>query len=138
MIPVGGAVLAFVGLAIPAFFFLALWRNRTRLGEPATRARYGFLYCGLRLVYWDTFDTLRKLAVAAVPVGTALLGDTRSARRKFDGKLALVWLMPPEIVAVRPTIGLENDRSACKRGVTSDHVAATVRPSPGRLAPTTT
>ena len=68
MIPVGGAVLAFVGLAIPAFFFLALWRNRTRLGEPATRARYGFLYCGLRLVYWDTFDTLRKLAVAAVPV----------------------------------------------------------------------
>ena len=68
MIPVGGAVLAFVGLAIPAFFFLALWRNRMRLHEPGTRARYGFLYCGLRLVYWDTFDTLRKLSVAAVPV----------------------------------------------------------------------
>ena len=68
MIPVGGAVLAFVGLAIPAFFFLALWRNRTRLDAPEIRARYGFLYCGLRLVYWDTFDTARKLAVAAVPV----------------------------------------------------------------------
>lgn len=68
MIPVGGAVLAFVGLAIPAFFFLALWRNRAKLNEPETRARYGFLYVGLRLVYWDTFDTVRKLAVAAVPV----------------------------------------------------------------------
>ena len=68
MIPVGGAVLAFVGLAIPAFFFLALWRNRTKLNEPETRARYGFLYVGLRLIYWDTFDTVRKLAVAAVPV----------------------------------------------------------------------
>lgn len=69
MIPVGGAVLAFVALAIPSFFFLALRRNRSRLFTDAdTKARYGFLYVGLRLVYWDTFDTVRKLAVAAVPV----------------------------------------------------------------------
>lgn len=36
--------------------------------EPSVVARFGFLYSGYRLHYWETFEMVRKLLLAAVPV----------------------------------------------------------------------
>ena len=38
------------------------------LQEPRVLARFGFLYSGYRLHYWETFEMVRKLLLAAVPV----------------------------------------------------------------------
>jgi len=69
MIP--GAIMLFIfAILVPAFFFMVIWRNRRRLDEPTTAAKYGFLYGAYkrRFAYWETFESLRKLSYAVVPV----------------------------------------------------------------------
>ena len=63
--------------------------------------------CGLAGVC----SAARSGAVAAVPVGTTLLGDSRSGRRKAVGLTDELSPTVPEISAVLPICGFENGRS---------------------------
>ena len=42
--------------------------QQTRLQEPKILARLGFLYEGYSMAYWETFQMVLKLLLAAVPV----------------------------------------------------------------------
>lgn len=46
-------------------------------------ARFGFLYSGYRLHYWETFEMVRKLLLTAIPVFVPAqpFGSTQASRR---------------------------------------------------------
>ena len=100
MIP--GAIMLFMfAIVVPAFFFVVIWRNRHRLDERATAERYGFLYGAYkrRFAYWETFESLRKLSYAMVPVfikpnAVGSIQGTVGQVPAFTTLIATVWLQP--------------------------------------------
>jgi hypothetical protein len=36
--------------------------------EPKIQARFGFLYKGYDMPYWEAFEMVRKLLISAIPV----------------------------------------------------------------------
>jgi len=69
MIP-GAIMLTVFAVAIPAFWFLVIWRNRSKLEDEVVGKKYGFLYASYtrRFAYWETIESLRKFAFAFIPV----------------------------------------------------------------------
>ncbi|KAK9867386.1 hypothetical protein WJX84_004228 [Apatococcus fuscideae] len=68
-----GIVLMIIFAALmPAFYFGVLYINRFRLDDPEIDAKFGFLYSGYRLYYWESLEMIRKLLLAGIPVFIAV------------------------------------------------------------------
>lgn len=62
--------LALWTIGMPALGYVMLWKNRTSLDDPSTKAKYGFLYHGYQSdrFYWEFVIMLRKLLIISVAI----------------------------------------------------------------------
>ncbi|KAK9829421.1 hypothetical protein WJX72_005757 [[Myrmecia] bisecta] len=61
-------MLVVFAILIPLAYALILYRIRNQLEDPIIQRKFGFLYGGYRLTFWETTEMIRKLLLAAIPV----------------------------------------------------------------------